>query len=384
MTVEIFGTYHSIFEFIVVLFFLLATPALLFTKAKVRSKKLLELYLFTILLFLFSILLSSFSAINEKAAVKALLKWIEIFGLSVLVFLYCSSMKRFKQIWWLLVLVFASDILVVIIKAPLLHYGINYSILRQQFPAYGLLFLLSLVMPFSVRSRSVTLLSGLLSISIILSLTRGAWLGLLIIGIYWLWKSRNSSRTRSVVVIGLLILGLGLALFAVPGVRNAFHTKIQSSFTLQSASNEERLGLAIASLKMFAERPITGVGAGNFSTYLLSNGIPKFISSRNPQTLTPHNFFLQVAAENGLIGLLAFLVLPFVLYKILFSSVMPSEETLYIQGLKFYFISLLIALLFGYIAGETRLTLGLYIGLVLSCLRIGVLVRQNWVKEDIQ
>jgi len=369
MTVEIFGITFNIFEFIVIPLFILITPAVLHSKFKVKSKVLIEMYLLIIILFLCSILVSTYNAIDKWKVAKAFLKWMEIFSLSIFVFLYCSSIKRFKQIWWLLILILLSDILITITLLALVDPQISYSILRQ-LPAYSSLFLLSLILPFSIHSRFITIVSVLLGVLILLSLTRGTWLGLFIIMVYWFWKTQNLLQVLSVT--GLTVTVLSILLLAIPDIKSFFYHKILLAFSLESSSNLERLGMAIAALNFFLQNPLTGIGAENFSKHLFKDTIPPFVTSQNPEMLTPHNYFLQIAAENGVIGLIALSALLFVLYKILFKLASSRAIPLYVNGLQLFFIAMIISLLFGYVAGTSRLVLGLYIGLTLALSRISV------------
>lgn len=326
------------------------------------------MYLLAVFLFLISILLSFYGAIDKKAVMKAFLKWIEIFGLSILVFLYCSSIRRFKQIWWLLILILFVKICIGLIEATTeIQKGLYWYWELRQIPAYSALFLLALRLPFPEKHFSIALVSVLLSILVALSLTRGAWLGLIAVGSYWLWKTRYKRRIlwRS-VLLGMLI---GLTLFTLPPIRDAVYRKVQGVLSLESPSNRERLGMAIVALNFFLKHPLIGIGAENFSNYLFERGVPPFVFSQHPEKLTPHNFFLQVAAENGIIGLFAILRWLWAMFRILFRSPIPDPLFNYVSGLRLFFIAMLVGLMFGYVAGEARLVLALFTGLVFGTLR---------------
>jgi len=368
MAIEIFGVWFNIFEFFVIPLFILLAPVLLLTRAKIKGKGLLSMYLLTASLFLVSILLSFYGAIDKGAVAKAFLKWIEIFGLSILVFLYCSSIKRFKQIWWLLILILFVNICISLIGATTeIQRGICWYWRLRQISAYSALFLLALILPFFEKSFPIALMSVFLGILVVLSLTRGAWFGLIAIGGYWFWKIRYKRKVLRIVVLsGTLIV---LTLLILPPIAGAVRHKIQSALSLESPSNRERLGMAIMALNFFLRHPLIGIGAENFSSYLFEREIPSFISSQNPGKLTPHNFFLQVAAENGIIGLFAILGWLWAIFRILFRSPIPGPLFSYISGLRLFFIATLISLMFGYVAGGARLVLALYTGLVFGTLR---------------
>jgi len=377
MMIEILGMQFNLFEIFLVPIFYFMFPVLVLTKIKLVGKKFLKMYLFFVVLFLFSILISFYVAIHKEMVIKTFFKWLEIFGLSITVFLYSSSERRFQQIWRLLVLIFVCDILISLVNTTsLIVQGMYYSNWRKLFPDYSSLFLFSLILPYSIRNLTITIVSGILAILTILSLTRGAWIGLMVVISYFAWKVSTLGFSRECFknICLLLVLIIGVFLFSIsifPQIRDIFILKFNEFSTLNTASNIERLGMAILSLHAFIEKPLTGIGAENFSSYMLLHGIPEFIHSREPEKLTPHNFFLQIAAENGILGITSVIGLLLIMWNILsYSNKSIKKE--YLLSLKLFFISLVINLLFGYVAGEQRIVLGLYMGLVLACLRTSI------------
>ena len=382
MKIELLGIQFGILEFIVIPLFLLLGPALLFLqpKIKITKKAFFNAYLVSMTFFLASFFLSYGKAVDEGTVLKIFLKWIEIFGLSLTVFWYCSSTKRFKHIWTLLIIAYGVDLLSEIIVFHSFYSAGQVYLALRNLGGYPALFLLCLVLPFSRRSFPIALLAGLLAAEGILSLSRGVWLGLLLIGGWWLLQRRYRLRISSRVVLLGIVLILILGLIPMPVAKNVVREKI---LNFKTASNEVRLGMAMLSLHLFLENPITGIGPGNFPYYLGTTGISGLPARARAQirtgqvpTLTVHNFFLQVAAENGIIGLLAILSWLFVIYRILTTAQMRSQSPYFI-GLRMLFVALIINLVFGYVAGTSRLQLGLYSGLVLATLRI-------WHKEKEQ
>src|SRR5262249_44305318 len=68
-------------------------------------------------------------------------------------------------------------------------------------------------------------------------------------------------------------------------------------------STVERLAHWIAGLRMFAAHPLLGVGAGNYSAAYAAYAFRAW-----PEPLgNAHNYYINVAAETGICGLLAFL-----------------------------------------------------------------------------
>ena len=70
-----------------------------------------------------------------------------------------------------------------------------------------------------------------------------------------------------------------------------------------------RLAAQQVSLTMLGERPLLGVGAGNYTPSApdFLNGLPFATSGELDEPLAPHNAFLEFAAEGGVVGLLGLL-----------------------------------------------------------------------------
>jgi O-antigen ligase len=78
----------------------------------------------------------------------------------------------------------------------------------------------------------------------------------------------------------------------------------------EDSSFRDRKLLMTVALQMFADHPLLGVGAGNYSEHYAeyADHIGTTVSSDEKfgRVRYPHNLYLQIAAETGLVGLLAF------------------------------------------------------------------------------
>lgn len=70
----------------------------------------------------------------------------------------------------------------------------------------------------------------------------------------------------------------------------------------------------IAAWQMFADHPIMGVGIKNYPAYYLQYSRQLGLDSRTTQR-EPHNLFLEIAAETGIMGLLAFGSILFFIFR---------------------------------------------------------------------
>lgn len=198
-----------------------------------------------------------------------------------------------------------------------LAYGLRF-IHNSGAVASGLMVLLPLAVPGVwwqwVRRRRLLLwvASGALAIALIVFLVtfeRTAWIGLVMGSLgaaysYWRFGTpalpQTSMRRASGWVLGLGVL-IGLlaysALLFIPSVDNIL------SHTVIGAALVERIELWRESLALCREYYFTGSGLGMttmvYSTYVLAMRVPYWYHA--------HNLYLQLALEQGVPGLLAFI-----------------------------------------------------------------------------
>ena len=153
---------------------------------------------------------------------------------------------------------------------------------------------------------------------------------------------RRSSRSRLIaaaLAAGLVTAGLVVAIY--PRERNS---PMQGTI-------ETRLGLAKAALTMTREAPTLGVGLGRF--YELSGQYAPhvFYLMNNGKTReNAHNNFLQVLAEEGVVGLLVLLL---ALGHIFFAPVRPDSASA--RGRRFWLITAISACLMTWLSGHPLL-----------------------------
>ena len=101
---------------------------------------------------------------------------------------------------------------------------------------------------------------------------------------------------------GLLVAAVFAGLLALPVMPQSFWTRMDSIMNAeedQTGSREARLRLIEQGFEVFADNPLTGVGAGQFQNY----SVPGETIEKWRVT---HNVWLQVACDLGIFGLLAF------------------------------------------------------------------------------
>lgn len=144
--------------------------------------------------------------------------------------------------------------------------------------------------------RAVCLLAGILAvIAMVYSYSRGGFIGLAVAMGVWGLRERRLARA--------LLVGLAaIALVALAPARFWSRTETVSSFREDAAAMGRVHAWMVAS-RISADRPLLGVGAGNFRLVW-----PHYARGEAPTAYEAHNVFLQVLAELGWIGLALFLV----------------------------------------------------------------------------
>jgi len=151
-----------------------------------------------------------------------------------------------------------------------------------------------------LKRLTAALIVALMLATVIFTKSRGGALGLGAVLLAMLFLGRQIRR-------GFAAMALGSVLLALPFVPASFWDRMSSIVneeqdkTTYTGSSEARRVLIFEGISAFLERPLTGVGAGQFKNY----NPPE----RKERWRETHNALIQVAAETGICGLAAFLFL---------------------------------------------------------------------------
>jgi O-antigen ligase len=161
-----------------------------------------------------------------------------------------------------------------------------------------------------------------LLIALFLSYARGAWIAL-ITGIvaYWLVKKRLLLVVY-IVSIGVVIMSLfwiksddRYLQYAHDYRTTIFHENfrehLEATYHFKDLSTAERFYRWIAGIRMIKDNALTGYGPNTFYNNYKPYAIPAFKTwvSDNKEHSTVHNYFLLLAIEQGIPGLIFFLLL---------------------------------------------------------------------------
>jgi putative inorganic carbon (hco3(-)) transporter len=291
--------------------------------------------------FLGVLLLSSLSAVSLEHSLKEILKWIEV------VILYVFVANEFNVRWAraLVAVLLATGALVALhgIYQFLFQVGPEGFVLFGRFMrAYGTFEqpnpyagYLGLTLPLAVAILAAGVLPSagraegrwvmgaagaglLMSAALIMSWSRGAWLGFAaaVAAMVTAMVARSGRAALVALVLAVLIAYVVLAgsLGLPPTLAQRFSdflpyvnlTDVRGvEVTDANFAVLERMAHWQSALGMWTDHPWLGIGAGNYEAVYASYALPLW-----PLALGhAHNYYLNIAAEAGVLGLAAYLVL---------------------------------------------------------------------------
>lgn len=132
-----------------------------------------------------------------------------------------------------------------------------------------------------------------LTAGVIVTFSRGGFLGLIAMSGVLLWKAGRQNRIVTVLAFALMF---GVFVLAMP---SGYGGRISSMFNIgedPTGSSQARRELLDRAINVAVHHPIIGIGMGNFHIFSIHEQVA-------------HNSYLEISAELGLAGLLAYLVL---------------------------------------------------------------------------
>tara|TARA_Y100000588_G_scaffold92967_1_gene100511 strand:- start:3143 stop:5425 length:2283 start_codon:yes stop_codon:yes gene_type:complete len=203
----------------------------------------------------------------------------------------------------------------------------------RNFAAMFLVCAIPLVASHAIRARSTlsilvtTLAAGLSTLFLVYTRTRGAWLGFGIgaltctVLILWSASARNAFLTamaepsRRIIVGGVVALVLVLAPFSERFVDTGLQrfdekkSDVVSTFASMGSGDRGRLDMWGHTSQLIWDHLITGVGLGSWQhIYPAYDGGTMLRSDSSPKR--PHNDYLWVAAESGILAGVIYAAIP--------------------------------------------------------------------------
>lgn len=219
--------------------------------------------------------------------------------------------------------------------ATITFYNLNGYNLKS---CYVLPFLLCLF--FQKNSKSLTILYCLefviLLYIVAVNASRGAFLAIFIGSVFFLFFSLK----RKAIIRILGIFSLSFLLFLHPSIQSAFKV-ILTRFKDGGFTDPIRMELLEKGSKALVDSRFIGIGAGNFAPFMKEH--------YNLSTLSPHNLFLEIGVQYGLIILVYFIAL---LCVLLFQAKKnPLKRNRFIVYMSFLILPLISIIDSGYLLG---------------------------------
>lgn len=289
----------------------------------------------TIVAMFLASVLSSFCSTDPTESYKYVLITLLFYGLFYASYDLVDSHARFEHI---ITLIIMSGL---VVTAYNLHYLYQYDFcslgVLERYPfwtgkspmGYYNTFLISFFLGLKLygwKSRQRLVNIGLIAllvgatVSLFFSFSRSSWLTALIIVFF-----AGFYRYRHVFLIGSLVIVLVLVCLYQDEI-GEFGLAI---YNINAGNVDDRVHIWKSSLDMLLDHPFTGVGAGTFNiNYLERYMLPE--SQRWNDSYHAHNVFLHIAAEQGYIGLITFLLFWGLVFRQIISNYHLLDRTKYI------------------------------------------------------
>ena len=159
--------------------------------------------------------------------------------------------------------------------------------------ASGLIFIFSLILIFFTGSRGP-----------IIGLLAGSFLAILLM----VFSKKISRKVRIVIAsLFILFLALGTTLFFFKDASFLKNTAVSRSLSIGLEVGSQRILVWKIGLAAFKERPILGWGQDNFEIILNKHFSPEIYNYAGFWFDKPHNKYLEIVLNAGILGILAYL-----------------------------------------------------------------------------
>lgn len=284
--------------------------------------------LFALLALLGTMLLSMMASINISSSLKEVSKWLEFL---VLLLIGSQYIRTRKQIWTMIVLVCLAGVTQAFLGYLQAFFNLGpqafirdtslrvYGTFDQPNPFAGYLNMtlsIALALALLGSNRFIRLWAGLVSailaFAVYLTQSRGGEIAIVVALLFIVIVGFPHLRKLIALLglVGLIIIEMFFSGWIPTFVFNPvlkYLGIIQISFNnpgTQDYSTAERLAHWIAGVHMFIDHPLTGVGIGNYPDAYPQYFITIFVNSLGHA----HNYYINIAAEIGSIGLTAYLL----------------------------------------------------------------------------
>ncbi len=203
---------------------------------------------------------------------------------------------------------------------PRVHSTFLEPLLMANFLLIPICLIISLWLKKQIKTKFFAPLLIIFLVIFIVTISRGAYLALLVAGIFLvIFAFKEIFQWRKILFLLLILAISGLVAFGMIRVAGsqALANFVEQGETVvkkpeeQGFSTAHRLMTFKIAFQAFKEHPILGIGPGNFGSYY-DNYPMESLPKTEHQTV--NNQYLEILAENGILGLAAFILFLIILF----------------------------------------------------------------------
>jgi O-antigen ligase len=252
-----------------------------------------------------------------------------------------NSVDKMKYFFWLIFIPLTLAAIQAIVRYSFL--GFDFEFVNETMPpffrnhvSYGAMLTSFIPFVFLARSwyKSGSFLRYALNISVVfylvaiyLSYTRMCYIALAVAAVAYIVIKLKLMRWA--LAVAILVVASVLTHFISDNnylrlspefektiTHDNFEDLLEATVSMEDASSMERLYRWVAAFYMYNESPVLGHGPGNFYPYYKKYTVSEFTTylSDNDEQSTVHNYFLLLLVEQGIVGVILFILFAVVLF----------------------------------------------------------------------
>jgi putative inorganic carbon (hco3(-)) transporter len=167
----------------------------------------------------------------------------------------------------------------------------------------------------SIRGMKMFLLLASVPLAILATMTRAVWLSFAGTLFVLFWQCQNRRLKRACILVGLIASIGAVAVVSSSKLGDSLSDRFQERGPI-----DYREAMYAGAWQMFLRHPITGWGFHQMPAEL-----PRFVSGYEEKTLYPHNTYLELLVELGVVGLGLYVWLMWELWRLGRGAIPASE-----------------------------------------------------------
>ena len=167
----------------------------------------------------------------------------------------------------------------------------------------------------SVRGLKIAVLLASVPVAILATMTRAVWLSFAGTVVVLVFLSQNRGLRRAGVFLAL-VAGTGFIVLSSHELRVALSDRLE-----ERGPVEFRAAVYAGSWQMFLDRPLIGWGF-----HQMPADLPRYVSGYKDKVLYPHNTYLELLVEQGVVGLALYLWLMWEMWRLGRGAIPAAEK----------------------------------------------------------